>query len=76
MVGQDLSCPSTNALYPFYSYMFFSIFASLQERKLRDLEVELETRAKAVKARVAELDIQVRAWGGGQDLQVPFTLES
>lgn len=48
------------ALHPFYSYMFFSTFASLKERKLRDLEVEFETRAKDVKASVAELDIQVR----------------
>ncbi|XP_076968912.1 centrosomal protein of 164 kDa isoform X8 [Tamandua tetradactyla] len=29
-----------------------------QERKLQDLEVELETRSKVVKARLAELDIQ------------------
>ena len=33
---------------------------SVQERKLQDLEVELETRTKDVKARMAQLDVQVR----------------
>lgn len=33
---------------------------SEQEKKLRDLEAELESRTKDVKARLAELDAQVR----------------
>lgn len=48
----------------------------MQERKLQDLEVELETRTKDVKARLSQLDVQVREWGwrtgslGTLDLEV------
>lgn len=56
------TCPSADASPPFYITLF-STFASVQERKLQDLEVELETRVKDVKARLAQLDIQVRGWG-------------
>lgn len=41
---------------------------SVQERKLQDLEVELETRTKDVKAKLAHLGLQVRE-------QEPQTLE-
>nr|BAC86384.1 unnamed protein product [Homo sapiens] len=41
-----------------------------QERKLQDLELDLETRAKDVKARLALLEVQVR------DLQESLTSES
>lgn len=44
---------------------FFLHLCSVQERKLQELELDLETRAKDVKARLAQLDIQVREWGGG-----------
>lgn len=47
----------------------------MQERKLQDLEVELETRAKEVKAWLAQLDVQVRE-RGWRFPQVPLTLET
>lgn len=68
--------PSANAVHSFYTYIFLSTYASVQERKLQDLEVELETRTKDVKATLTKLDIQVRESGGERDLQVPLTLES
>lgn len=58
-VGPDLPpAPSAHALHSSYAYIFHSI--SVQERKLQDLEVELETRTKDVKAKLAQLDLQVR----------------
>lgn len=53
--------------------MSFSLPYFGQERKLQDLEVELAARTKDVKARLAQLDAQVREaeagstlpWGGG-----------
>lgn len=70
------SCPSANAVHSFYTCIFLSAYASVQERKLQELEVELETRTKDVKATLTQLDIQVRESGGELDLQVPLTLES
>lgn len=67
-MGQAPSCPFSSCFVPFYTYVFLSTCASVQERKLQDLEVELETRTKDVKARLSQLDVQVREWGGGQDL--------
>lgn len=55
----------TYCLVPFLHIHFSLQLCSVQERKLQDLEVELETRAKEVRARLAQLDVQVRAWGGG-----------
>lgn len=68
------TCPSAGASPPL-CITLFSTFASLQERKLQGLEVELEARVKDVKARLAQLDLQVRAWRGGQALWVPLTLQ-
>ncbi|XP_057409204.1 centrosomal protein of 164 kDa isoform X18 [Balaenoptera acutorostrata] len=51
-----------------------------QERKLQDLEVELETRTKDVKARLAQLDVQEEAARKEKqqllDVQRQFALES
>lgn len=53
----DLS--PTPQLIPFHT-MSFSLPYFCQERKLQDLEVDLTTRTKDVKARRAQLDVQVR----------------
>jgi hypothetical protein len=45
--------------------MSFSHYTSGQERKLQDLEMELATRTKDVKARLAQLNVQVRELNGG-----------
>lgn len=56
-----LDLPPVPQLTPFT----FSIpWTFCQERKLQDLEVELTTRTKDVKARLAQLDVQVREGNG------------
>lgn len=40
-------------------HIFLSTYISAQERKFQDLEGELEARTKDVKARLAQLDVQV-----------------
>lgn len=73
MLGSgSFSYPSANNLsrflHPCLSLPYFG-----QERKLQDLEVELAARTKDIKARLAQLDAQVREaeagstlpWGGG-----------
>ena len=59
-----------------YAHVFLSTYTSVQERKLQDLEVELETRTKDVKARLAQLDVQVRERGRRTGSRGPWTLES
>lgn len=58
------SYPSANTVLPSHT-MSFSLPYLCQERKLQDLEVDLATRTKDVKARRAQLDVQVRE-GDGQ----------
>lgn len=53
------SWPSARA-WALAACLSFSLRTLVQERKLQDLEVELETRTKDVKARLAQLDVQVR----------------
>lgn len=52
--------PSAHALHSFNTSFTLPICA--QERRLQDLEEELETRTKDVKAKLAELDLQVGEW--------------
>ena len=47
----------------------------MQEKKLQDLEAELETRTKDVKARLAQLDVQVRELGAEDRLSGTLDLE-
>lgn len=67
VVDQPSPAPSADALCSFFTYIFLSTCASVQEKKFQDLEVELETRTKDVKARLAQLDIQVRQAVGVED---------
>lgn len=61
--GPEPLLPLSSCLCSGCIHIILSTCTSVQERKLQDLEVELETRTKDVKARLAQLDVQVQEWG-------------
>lgn len=76
VVGHKPLLPLSTCLCSCYAHGFLSTYTSVQERKLQELEVELETRTKDVKARLAQLDVQVRERGRRTGSRGPWTLES